>query len=183
MRGLFAGGTLCAEAELIAREALGEAAGSFTDFGDDAFTRGRPHPMIDPGPRLERLAADADDPACGVLLLDVVLGHAAEEDPAARLAPLVTRARRNGAHVVISLCGARGDPQDLARQARALNDAGAAVFASNAAAARHAALLATPAKTPSPPPAPAPPSPGEPPPGGGPLLGPGPPSAPGPGGG
>ena len=60
---------------------------SMIDFGDDELTAGRPHPMIDPTLRLERLAAEAADPATAVLLLDVVLGHGAHPDPAAELAP------------------------------------------------------------------------------------------------
>ena len=63
------------------------------DFGDDELTQGRAHPMIDPTLRLEHLARVAADPATGVLLLDVVLGHGAEPDPAALLAPAIEAAR------------------------------------------------------------------------------------------
>ncbi|NDU73511.1 FdrA family protein [Actinomadura sp. DSM 109109] len=148
LRGLFAGGTLRDEAEMIARDALGreqlEARGHrFTDFGDDAYTRGRAHPMIDPALRLEALRAEAADDGCGVLLLDVVLGHGAEPDPAAALAPAVAAALRDrpGLAVVVSLCGTPADPQGRDRQAVALCEAGADVFASNAQAARHALAL------------------------------------------
>ncbi|MGK5552246.1 FdrA family protein [Actinomadura kijaniata] len=146
LRGLFAGGTLRDEAEAIAAAALGDlAAGGhrLTDFGDDVYTRGRAHPMIDPALRLAALAREAADPGCGVLLLDVVLGHGADPDPAAALAPALAGAldARDGLAAVVSLCGTPGDPQDRDRQAAALRDAGAAVFASNAAAARHAAAL------------------------------------------
>jgi FdrA protein len=182
LRGLFAGGTLCAEAYFIAAGALGVVhsnlpggpavpgmpagdtdagttgsgttgsgttgsgtTGSGTtghimiDFGDDRLTRGRAHPLIDPALRLDRLAAEIADPECAVVLLDVVLGHGAEPDPAARLAPLIERAGDTA--VVVSLCGTPDDPQNRDRQASALRDAGAAVFASNAAAARHAVSL------------------------------------------
>ncbi|MEO3823567.1 FdrA family protein [Actinomadura sp. B10D3] len=145
LRGLFAGGTLRDEAEMIARDLLGweqlEARGHrFTDFGDDAYTRGRAHPMIDPTLRLEALRGEAADPACGVLLLDVVLGHGAEPDPAALLAPAVAEAvkERPDLAVVVSLCGTPADPQGRDEQAAALRDAGADVFASNAQATRHA---------------------------------------------
>ncbi|WP_433478398.1 FdrA family protein [Spirillospora sp. CA-142024] len=147
LRGLFAGGTLRDEAEMIARDALGrdlEARGHrFTDFGDDAYTRGRAHPMIDPTLRLEALRDEAADTGCGVLLLDVVLGHGAEPDPAAALAPVIAEAvkDRPDLAVVVSLCGTPADPQDRDRQAAALRDAGADVFASNAQAARHALAL------------------------------------------
>ncbi|MFC4531804.1 FdrA family protein [Sphaerisporangium dianthi] len=128
--GLYSGGTLCAEAEIIA------GAGAFTDFGDDEYTLGRPHPMIDPTVRLAALES-----ASGVVLLDVVLGHAADPDPSARLAPAIGRAAGRGAAVVVALVGTGSDPQGLRRQADALVAAGASVFTSNAAAARHATSL------------------------------------------
>jgi FdrA protein len=135
LRGLFAGGTLCEEAAIIA----GTIPHTMTDFGDDRYTRGRAHPMIDPTLRLERLAAETTGGACAVVLMDVVLGYGAEPDPAASLAPVIEQAE---VPVVVSLCGTAGDPQDRDRQAQALAAAGAAVFASNAAAARHAVSLA-----------------------------------------
>ncbi|HEY7432463.1 MAG TPA: FdrA family protein, partial [Streptosporangiaceae bacterium] len=104
LRGLFAGGTLCDEAMAIASERLGAvwsniplkpewrldprapAAGhTMIDFGEDEFTAGRPHPMIDQSLRLARLAADAKDPQTAVILLDVVLGHGAHPDPASEI--------------------------------------------------------------------------------------------------
>jgi FdrA protein len=151
LRGLFAGGTLCAEALLIAADALGTVHSNLPgwtpgttghlmiDFGDDRLTQGRAHPMIDPSLRLDRLADELADPECAVVLLDVVLGHGAEPDPAARMAPLIGAAGDTA--VVVSLCGTPHDPQGRDRQAEALRDAGAAVFASNAAAARHAVSL------------------------------------------
>jgi FdrA protein len=166
LRGLFAGGTLCDEAMVVASRTLGpvrsniplrpewtvsaggdpDAGHTMLDLGDDEYTVGRPHPMIDGGYRLERLAAAAADPACSVVLLDVVLGHGAEPDPAAGLAPVIARARAEGAGrglaVVVSLVGTAGDPQGLSRQAEALRAAGACVFGSNAQAARYAAGLA-----------------------------------------
>ncbi|WP_113702149.1 FdrA family protein, partial [Nonomuraea lactucae] len=82
LRGVYSGGTLCEEARLIAGR------GEFVDYGDDAYTRGRAHPMIDPTLRVEALArAEPGD----VVLLDVVLGHGADPDPAASLAPAVGR--------------------------------------------------------------------------------------------
>ncbi len=93
VRGLFVGGTLCQEAALIAG---GERSHVFVDFGDDAFTQGRAHPMIDPTLRLDHLRQAAEDPATGALLLDVVLGHGAEPDPAALLAPVIAAAATAG---------------------------------------------------------------------------------------
>lgn len=137
LHGLFVGGTLCQEARLIAEERLG-AGHLFIDFGDDAYTAGRAHPMIDPTLRLEHLARSATDPETAVLLLDVVLGHGAEPDPAAALAPAITGL---DVPVVVSLVGTAADPQDLARQAAALAAAGAEVHLSNAGAARRAVTL------------------------------------------
>ena len=133
------------------------------DFGDDELTAGRPHPMIDQRLRLDRLAAEAADPATAVILLDVVLGHGAHPDPAAELAPAIeaARAQRTGRAsesartglvgeaaaavpdlaFVVSLIGARSDPQGLSGQALALARAGAHVFASNAQATRFACDL------------------------------------------
>lgn len=148
LRGLFAGGTLCEEAMVIAAGRLGPVdRDTMIDFGDDKLTAGRPHPMIDQRLRLARLAADAADPAVAVILLDVVLGHGAHPDPASELAPAISAAlagRPPGdLAVVVSLIGATSDPQGLAGQASALARAGAHVFASNAQAARFACELAT----------------------------------------
>jgi len=148
VRGLFSGGTLRDEARFIATAVLGEvgtreadAGHSFIDYGDDEYTQGRAHPMIDQTVRLDRLATAAHDPSVGVILLDVVLGYGANADPAAELAPVVADAVHAGAAVVVSLCGTRGDPQGRDKQAAALNAAGASVWLSNAAAAREAVRL------------------------------------------
>ncbi|WP_205629080.1 hypothetical protein, partial [Jiangella muralis] len=147
IRGLYAGGTLCEEARLLADAALAPGGHTFVDFGDDTFTLGRPHPMIDNSLRIERLLAEARDPSCGVVLLDVVLGHGAHPDPAAELAPAIVRARNlaggrgRDLAVVVALVGTADDPQGLEEQARTLRDAGASVHLSNAAAARAAITL------------------------------------------
>ncbi len=168
LRGLFVGGTLCDEAMLVAGERLGPIRSNIpltpqlaldesltadahlmVDFGDDALTRGRAHPMIDPSLRLEHLSRAAADPATAVLLLDVVLGHGAEPDPAALLAPAIAAAiaaARDGGRelpVVVACVGTEDDPQGLTRQARALAEAGAEVHLSNAHAAARAASLTT----------------------------------------
>ncbi|WP_327105308.1 FdrA family protein [Nonomuraea glycinis] len=127
--GVYSGGTLCAEAALVAGR------GEFTDYGDDAYTRGRAHPMIDPTLRLEALRRVRPG---DVVLMDVVLGHGADPDPAAGLAPVIASVP---APVVVALIGTEADPQGLREQRAALCRAGATVFASNAQAARHAASL------------------------------------------
>ena len=89
------------------------------DFGDDALTQGRAHPMIDPTLRNEQIALAAADPATGVILLDLVLGHGAEPDPAALLAPAISAARsERRIPVVVSLVGTDLDPQGLGGPAR-----------------------------------------------------------------
>ena len=109
------------------------------DFGDDELTVGRAHPMIDQSLRLERLAAEAADPATAVILLDVVLGHGAHPDPASELAPAIAAAReRSGSGGRRFADRDAGDPQGLAGRRGELPAAGAHVFARNAQAARFA---------------------------------------------
>jgi len=150
VRGLFSGGTLRSEARHVAMPFLAEIGTreedeghTFIDYGDDEYTQGRAHPMIDQTVRVERLAATAHDESVGVVLMDVVLGYGSNANPAAELAPIVERVVQSGVAVVVSLCGTRGDPQGRDAQARTLNEAGAAVYLSNAAAALEAARLAT----------------------------------------
>lgn len=157
LRGLFVGGTLCDEAMVIATDLIGPIRSNIPlqpglhvdptatvdghlmiDFGDDELTVGRPHPMIDPSLRLRRLATETHDPTTAVVLLDVVLGYGAHPDPAADLAPVIAAAT---VPVVVALIGTSTDPQGLERQAQMLSEAGAYVFASNAAAARFAGSL------------------------------------------
>jgi FdrA protein len=154
LRGLFVGGTLCDEAAQIAGAAgyevfsnitkdptrrlgtdLAPRGHSLIDFGDDQLTSGRPHPMIDPSLRLQRLGAELADDSCGVVLLDVVLGHGAHPDPATDLAPVIASAAKP---VVVTVVGTRDDPQGAVDTAARLATAGAVVHASNAAAAREA---------------------------------------------
>jgi len=160
LRGLFVGGTLCDEAMLIASDVLGPVRSNIpfspelalgpdlvhpghtmVDFGDDALTAGRAHPMIDATLRLEHLARAAADPDTAVLLLDVVLGHGSEPDPAALLAPAIAAVSQP---VVVAVVGTDGDPQGRDRQVRALVDAGAEVHLSNAGATRRAIQLLAP---------------------------------------
>jgi len=161
--GLFSGGTLCDEAMILVSAGLGpvmsniplrpewslddalqpprQPCHSMVDLGDDRLTRGRPHPMIDQTIRVERLLRAVDEPTTGVLLLDVVLGLGAAADPAGELVEPVRKATAAGVPVLVSVVGTRDDPQGLRRQLDTLHDAGAWVFGSNAAAARHAVRL------------------------------------------
>jgi FdrA protein len=136
LHGLFVGGTLKEETAVIVAEAGVDA--DLVDFGDDDYTAGRAHPMIDPSLRLEHLTGVAADPETGVILLDVVLGHGAEDDPAVALAPALTGLRPP---VVVTVVGTAHDPQGLDRQVDALVAAGAEVHLSNAGATRRAIEL------------------------------------------
>ena len=161
IKGLYTGGTLALEAAMLLRESLGIPQGrehgagyvlrsgghEVIDLGDDAYTRGRPHPMIDASIRNERLAAVFDDPQNAVLLLDVVLGYGSDPDPAGALAPRVAEglaalhAAGRDLAVVASVCGTESDPQSLSTQALVLEQAGVTVMPSNAAAVRHAVRI------------------------------------------
>ena len=169
IRALYSGGTLCDEAMLLLSEQVGEVASNIPlrpawalapgesfrghtalDLGSDEFTRGRPHPMIDPTLRLQYIARAAEDPQTAVILLDIVLGFCAQENPAGSYAPAIMQARAKAKEagrtlpVIISLCGAEGDPQRLSQQRATLEAAGAFVFESNVAAALAAASLVPP---------------------------------------
>jgi FdrA protein len=159
VRGLFAGGTLCAEAQAILCRAGHEIHSNapipgvrplppqaphghlLLDLGADEYTRGRPHPMLDPEPRNALLADALGDPAVGVILLDVVLGYGAHADPAAGLAWTVAAAGKDRPPVVTSVCGTEGDPQGRSGQIETLRRAGILVAPCNAAAARLALRL------------------------------------------
>jgi FdrA protein len=151
VRGLFAGGTLCSEAQVVfaaagipvssnvpvpgAAALTGAPAGhAMIDLGDDQFTRGRPHPMIEPAVRDAPLAAALADPNVGVVLLDVVLGYGAHPDPADHLAQALS-GRRDGVAIVASVTGTDADPQPRREQVRKLEAAGVVVADSNADAA------------------------------------------------
>ncbi len=155
LRGLYTGGTLADEAwfhlhrhgEIHANlpvpaewviEDLNRLQGhSILDLGDDRFTVGRPHPMIDPTPRNERIVQEGSDPQVAVLLLDCVLGYGAHPDPAGAMAPSIaeakTRAQQEGRTllVVASVTGTEQDPQGYARQCAQLRAAGCRVMDSN----------------------------------------------------
>jgi hypothetical protein len=149
IRGLFSGGSLAGEAKLILKSILGpNRHDAILDLGDDEYTVGRPHPMIDPRLRNEQIVATAEDPAVAVLLLDVVLGFGSHPDPAGAMVPAIADAMAiaasAGRHllVVASVCGTDDDPQGLERQERILAQAGVMLESSNARAAALAASIA-----------------------------------------
>jgi FdrA protein len=139
--GLFTGGTLCEEARAIVGDA-GPKLGDFVDFGDSEYTRGRPHPIIDPTLRNAAIVRAGGDRRVGVILVDVVLGDGAHPDPAGALAVAIgeARARARRAHrtleVVAHVVGTDADPQGFAAQEEKLRQAGARVCPTNRLAAK-----------------------------------------------
>lgn len=160
VRGYFSGGTLCSEAEVILTRHLGPVysnisqderrrlpapAGSHIclDLGEEEYTKGRPHPMIDPTARIEVLRSRARDPDIAVVLLDVVLGYGAHPDPAGVLAPACAELMADsGPQVVAYVLGTAGDPQGYGKQRRALEEVGCVVPPTGARAAHVAAAIA-----------------------------------------
>ena len=167
VRGIFAGGTFCYQAQQIFNDAglavysnapiaenlrlsdpLQSREHSLVDMGADEFTAGRPHPMIDSRQRRERLLAEAKDPMVAGILLDFLLGFNSAADPVGELAPAIAEAKgefkkRGGfLSVVASVCGTDGDPQSLCEQIARLEAEGVVVLPSSARAARFAAMLA-----------------------------------------
>jgi FdrA protein len=126
--GLFSGGSLAHEAETIVGPGH-----RILDLGDEAYTRGRPHPMVDLGVRQQLLREEG--PSAGCVLVDVVLGHGAHRDPAGGLADALSDLERP---VIAHVCGTPADPQDARRQEATLREAGVLVAPTNAAAARMA---------------------------------------------
>jgi FdrA protein len=163
LRGLYSGGTLCYEAQLIASGKLGPVWSNaplskemklsdslasrehtIVDYGEDEFTQGKLHPMIDAAFRCERIIAEAKDPGVGVILVDVVLGYGCHGDPASAVAEAVSEARKiSGDRIafVAGICGTDADPQNESNQKKILEDAGIFVCRSNAKASRVASSL------------------------------------------
>jgi len=171
IRGLFAGGTFCYQAQQVLMDAglaaysnapiagnhkladpLMSKEHSLVDMGADEFTVGRPHPMMDSRLRRERLLAESKDPEVAVLLLDFLLGFNSSTDPVGELAPAIAEAkrevekRRGFLSVVASVCGTSEDPQGLDQQVARLEKEGVVILPSSAQAARFSALLAVHAK-------------------------------------
>ncbi len=161
LRGVYTGGTLCAEAQAIVGRTIpgirsnaplhktnGHMADPMksqghcvVDLGDDLFTRGKPHPMIDPAPRNARILQETRDPETAVVLIDVVLGLGAHEDPAGEAAKAIGEAEASnpGVLFIASVTGAGGDPQGLNAQRAILEETGVLVADTHAGACLAAA--------------------------------------------
>ncbi|MFV0368324.1 MAG: acyl-CoA synthetase FdrA [Hyphomicrobiaceae bacterium] len=151
IEGLYAGGTLCAEAQVILTKAGRKIASNapipginhtdeegvsdrerIIDLGSDEYTKGRPHPMIDPSVRDAALRAALANSQLGVVLVDVVIGYGAHADPASSLVQVVEDRGPDAPAIVASVCGTELDPQVRSRQIKILQDAGIFVAPSNA---------------------------------------------------
>jgi len=160
VRGLFSGGTLCYESLVVLARVLGPVhsntpvdksltvpapASSHVclDLGEEEYTQGRPHPMIDPEARIEYLREQGRDPEVAAIVLDVVLGYGSHPDPAGELAPVCADVVANGGpRVVVYVLGTEQDPQDFQAQRRAFRDAGCVVTETAARASLAAAAIA-----------------------------------------
>jgi succinyl-CoA synthetase alpha subunit len=155
LRGLFSGGTLCDEAQLILKESVGfvysnsplhadflltdlwkSRENSIIDLGEDEFTHGRPHPMIDFSLRNKRLLEEAADAGVAVMLLDIVLGYGSHPDPASELVPAIMKAKELSPDILFigSVTGTSQDPQNRKNVIHELEKAGMIILPSNAAA-------------------------------------------------
>lgn len=166
IRGLFCGGTLTSEALSIIRSIVGDVKSNVAkkeseklidaqqssghtliDLGDDQFTKGKPHPMIEPALRNERIIQEAQDAETAVLLLDFELGYGSNDDPVGvtldALKEAQEIAKKNGRHVamVAYICGTQKDKQNFQQQEKQLKDLGIYVANSNEMATKIATML------------------------------------------
>ncbi|MDX1523896.1 MAG: acyl-CoA synthetase FdrA, partial [Anaerolineae bacterium] len=174
LRGLFSGGTLAYEALLLLQDylpvvysnaplnkahkldnALVSQAHTIVDLGEDEFTVGRLHPMMDNTLRLQRLSQEANDPEVAIILFDVVLGYGAHPDPAGELAPAIAQALKQAQaagrylEIVTLVSGTDEDPQNMAEQIEQLKTAGAKVETNNETAVRYVGRLLQSLNSPS----------------------------------
>ncbi|MBO5570250.1 MAG: acyl-CoA synthetase FdrA [Clostridia bacterium] len=166
LRGLFCGGTHSEEAVLLLKKMVPELRSNIAfggaiplddpqkseghclvDLGDEVFTRGRPHPVIDPSVMIDRLIADGTDPETAVILFDLLLGHGCHEDPVGvildALKEIRSKSEAEGCHICIvcDLCGSDKEPQNYSAQKKALEELGVIVFNSNSRAAIFAGMV------------------------------------------
>ncbi|MGT2771802.1 DUF1116 domain-containing protein [Streptococcus marimammalium] len=160
VKGLYSGGTLASEAAMMIKETLDltSAAKSegyvlraegyeIIDLGDDVYTQGKPHPMIDPETRIQKIHEFAQDKNTGVILLDFVLGYGAHDDMASALLPAIieelekAKADHRKLHFVATVVGTHQDPQGYEDTVKRLDEAGVLIEDTNAKAVRLALQL------------------------------------------
>ena len=157
LRGLFTGGTFACEAQIILKDIIGDIwsnvpvdkkyklknslglkENSVIDLGEDEFTVGRPHPMIDYSLRNKMIISESKKPDIAVMLLDIVLGYGSNMNPIADIMPAVRQAFKNNKKlsIIASVTGTETDPQTRSKVAGALRKAGVVITDSNASASR-----------------------------------------------
>ena len=160
IKGYYSGGTLAYEAGMLIQEAIGtgaldaiegyilnEAGHEVMDLGDDMYTQGKPHPMIDPSKRKEMLEVAGQDAETAVVLLDIVLGYGSHDDMASALAPTITKVKADAQAdgrdlaIIATIVGTDEDPQDMDEQRAILEDAGVIICQSNAQAVKTALAI------------------------------------------
>lgn len=157
IRALYTGGTLAYESLLILNNQINDVYSNIAidpkyqiedpevsqghtvlDMGEDYFTEGKPHPMIDPEARAKRIVVEGNDPETGIILFDCVLGYGSHEDPSDSIIRAIRKVKetRNDIVFVGSVTGTNKDPQSLETIEKALRDEGVFVLPTNAQAAR-----------------------------------------------
>jgi len=160
-RGLFQGGTLAYETQVILKDFIGNVysnvpldpsykledswnskENSVIDFGEEEFTVGRPHPQIDYELRNKRIIIEASDPNVAIIYLDVVIGYGTNPNPAEDLIPVIKKAKEKGnAIFIITVTGTDKDPQNKNNLMKMLNETGAYVLDRNSSATRFAGYI------------------------------------------
>lgn len=156
LRGLFTGGTLCTEACLVLRDhsihvtsnavksdrSAPDESGHHTliDLGADEYTLGKPHPMLEPSVRTPLLVEALNDPSIALIMLDVVLGYGAHNNPAQEITEALNSAADKPI-VIASVCGVEDDPQDYHQQRAALEQSGVVICNSNSEMAKLGAAI------------------------------------------
>ncbi|MEM3403257.1 MAG: acyl-CoA synthetase FdrA [Nitrososphaeria archaeon] len=168
VRGLFSGGALCRESLSVLSRYLGHVYSNVplskelkladsrfskghtcVDLGEEEFTAGKAHPMIDFDIRCRRILQESMDERVAVILFDIILGYGCNMNPASVLIPIIKQAKSNALKrgqsisFVASICGTEKDPQNIVEQERRLNEVGVVLTYSNAQASKLAALIAS----------------------------------------
>lgn len=163
LRGLYTGGSLADETMNILKDTIGDSYSNIplnseyelnsiwksykntvVDLGEDEFTKGSLHPMIDPTYRNKRLKEELADPEVSVILCDLVIGYGSHSNPAQAIADAAMEARKINKHyvsIIASVCGTEDDPQNLREQEKILQGAGIIVLPSNQYATELASKL------------------------------------------
>lgn len=158
IKGLYSGGTLASEAAVLISDALGLGS-SITntegyvlnheghvvvDLGDDEYTQGKPHPMIDPETRSKFIQDAGNDETTAAIIIDFVLGYGSHDDMVTALLPAIEKAVQTAKdagrelHVIATVCGTSNDPQSLSDQRKMLANANVIVKDTNNEAVRTA---------------------------------------------